>query len=78
MALYGLTRSKICELAKNGTVRARKEKPDCRSSRIVFRCSDVKEWMDNEAPKPRTEAFEPRRITAVQEQGKEGNGYERS
>ena len=65
MALYGLTRGKLLDLAKAGHVRAVKENPDSRSSRIVFRCSDVREWLETEGRPPRSEAFEPRRGHAV-------------
>lgn len=60
-ARYGITQGKLRELARSGIVRARKENPDSRTSRTVFRCSDVNEWLENEAPRPRAEAFEPRR-----------------
>jgi hypothetical protein len=60
-ALYGLTAGKLRELAKSGHVRARKENPDSRSSRIVFRCADVGDWLENEAKPPRAQAFEARR-----------------
>jgi hypothetical protein len=60
-ARYGITRRKLLELAKQGPIRARKENPDSRSARIVFRLADVKDWMENEAPTPRTQEFEPTR-----------------
>jgi hypothetical protein len=60
-ALYGIQRRRLLDLARAGHIRARKLSPDSRSSTIVFRTSDVKDWLENEAPKPRTEAFEPTR-----------------
>ena len=60
-ALYGIPRRRLLDLARAGHIRARKLSPDSRSSTIVFRTSDVKEWLENEAPKPRAEAFTPRR-----------------
>ena len=58
-ALYGIPRRRLLELARCGHIRARKLSPDSRSSTIVFRCADIKEWLENEAPKPRAEAFKP-------------------
>lgn len=66
IALYGITRGKLLELAKTGFVRAVKENPDSRSSRIVFRCSDVLEWMEQNGQRPRAEAFEPRHGLAAE------------
>ena len=60
-ALYGIPRRRLLDLARSGHIRARKLSPDSRSSTIVFRTADVKEWLENEAPTPRAEAFEPRR-----------------
>lgn len=60
-ALYGIPRRRLLDLARAGHIRARKLSPDSRSSTIVFRTADVKEWLENEAPKPRAEAFTPRR-----------------
>ena len=60
-ALYGIPRNRLLELAKSGHIRARKLSPDSRSATIVFRTADVKDWLENEAPAPRAEAFEPRR-----------------
>ena len=60
-ALYGIPRNRLLELAKSGHIRARKLSPDSRSATIVFRTADVQDWLENEAPKPRAEAFEPRR-----------------
>lgn len=68
-ALYGITRRRLFELAKEGTVRARKEKPDSRTSRIVYRLADVKDWLENEAPTPRPEAFEPCRGPGIPRTG---------
>ena len=61
VALYGVTAERLLELGRHGLIRARKLNPDSRSSRIVFRCEDVEEWLENEAPKPRADAFELRR-----------------
>lgn len=58
-ALTGLTLGKIRELAKSGHVRARKENPESRSSRIVFRVSDINDWLEHEAPSPRAQGFKP-------------------
>lgn len=60
-ALYGIPRRRLLDLARAGHIRARKLSPDSRSSTIVFRTADVKEWLENEAPAPRAEAFKPRR-----------------
>lgn len=60
-ALYGLPAGKLRELAASGHVRARKLDPDSRTSRTVFRCADVGEWLETEAPTPRTQPFEARR-----------------
>lgn len=60
-ALYGIPRRRLLDLARTGHIRARKLSPDSRSSTIVFRTADVKDWLENEAPKPRTESFEPTR-----------------
>ena len=60
-ALYGIPRRRLLDLARAGHIRARKLSPDSRSSTIVFRTADVKDWLENEAPKPRAEAFTPRR-----------------
>lgn len=62
MALYGVPRRRLLELAKAGTIRARKMDPDSRTSTIVFRTADVKDWLENEAAKPRLEAFEPTHV----------------
>ena len=75
MGLFGLTRGKVIELAKSGTIRARKEKPDSRSARVVYRCADVKDWLDNEAPAPRAEAFEPRRGPGMPRTGDDGAAH---
>ncbi len=61
-ALYGLPAGKLRELAASGHVRARKLDPDSRSSRMVFRCADVGEWLETEAPAPRAQPFEARRV----------------
>jgi hypothetical protein len=61
-ALYGIPRRRLLDLAKSGHIRARKLSPDSRSATIVFRTSDVKDWLDNEAPTPRAQAFEPRHV----------------
>lgn len=61
-ALYGIPRRRLLELAKAGHIRARKLSPDSRTATIVFRTSDVKDWLDNEAPTPRAQAFEPRHV----------------
>lgn len=61
-ALYGIPRRRLLDLAKGGHIRARKLSPDSRSATIVFRTADVKEWLENDAPKPRAEAFEPRHV----------------
>lgn len=58
-ALYGIPRRRLLELAKSGHIRARKLSPDSRSATIVFRTADVKDWLENDAPKPRAEAFPP-------------------
>lgn len=63
-ALYGLTRGKLLDLAKSGQIRAVKENPDSRSSRIVFRISDVREWLETQGRPPRVEAFESRHVVA--------------
>ena len=60
-ALYGIPRRRLLQLARSGHIRARKLSPDSRSSTIVFRTSDVKEWLENEAPKPSANAFNARR-----------------
>lgn len=60
-ALFGIPRRRLLELARAGHIRARKLSPESRSSTIVFRTADVKEWLENEAPTPRAEAFKPRR-----------------
>lgn len=75
-ALYGIPRRRLLDLARAGHIRARKLSPDSRSSTIVFRTSDVKDWLENEAPKPRAEAFEPTRgaQTAVGTPPDEGGG----
>ena len=61
-ALYGIPRRRLLDLAKSGHIRARKLSPDSRSATIVFRTADVKDWLDNEAPTPRAQAFEPRHV----------------
>jgi len=61
-ALYGIPRNRLLELAKSGHVRARKLSPDSRSATIVFRTADVKDWLENEAAKPRAEAFAPTHV----------------
>ena len=61
-ALYGIPRRRLLELAKSGHIRARKLSPDSRSATIVFRTADVKDWLENEAAKPRQEAFEPTHV----------------
>lgn len=58
MALYGVPRRRLLELAKAGTIRARKMDPESRTSAIVFRMADIKDWLENEAAKPRLEPFE--------------------
>lgn len=60
-ALYGIPKRRLFELARTGHIRARKLSPNSRTSTVVFRTSDVKDWLENEAPTPRAEAFEPRR-----------------
>ena len=77
-ALYGVTRGKLLELGKAGLVRARKENPNSRSSRIVFRCADVRDWLENEAPTPRAEAFEPRRGPGMPRTGDDSEWREES
>lgn len=73
-ALYGIPRRRLLELARTGHIRARKLSPDSRSATIVFRTADVKEWLENEAPAPRAEAFKPRREDdAVPYQGADQN-----
>jgi hypothetical protein len=69
MALYGVPRKRLLELAKENTVRARKMKPESRTSTLVYKLCDVREWLDNEAPTPRAEAFEPRRFPDVLDRG---------
>ncbi|HNX35160.1 MAG TPA: hypothetical protein PKM57_11065 [Kiritimatiellia bacterium] len=64
-ALFGIPRRRLLELARTGHIRARKLSPESRSSTIVFRTADVKEWLENEAPKPRAEFFEPTRGARV-------------
>lgn len=61
-ALYGIPRRRLLDLAKSGHIRARKLSPDSRSATIVFRTADVKDWLENEAPTPRAQAFEPRHV----------------
>ena len=61
-ALYGIPRNRLLELAKSGHIRARKLSPDSRSATIVFRTADVKDWLENEAAKPRQEAFAPTHV----------------
>ena len=61
-ALYGIPRNRLLELAKSGHVRARKMDPDSRSATIVFRTADVRDWLENEAAKPRAEAFGPTHV----------------
>lgn len=61
-ALYGIPRRRLLELAKSGHIRARKLSPDSRSATTVFRTADVRDWLENEAAKPRLEAFEPRHV----------------
>ena len=61
-ALYGIPRRRLLELAKSGHIRARKLSPDSRSATIVFRTADVKDWLENEAAKPRQEAFAPTHV----------------
>ena len=60
-ALYGLPAGKLRELAASGHVRARKLDPDSRSSRVVYRCADIGEWLDAEALNAGGRAFENRR-----------------
>ena len=60
-ALTGLTLGKIRELVKAGHVRARKENPESRTSRIVFRVSDINEWLEHEALPPKAQGFQPRK-----------------
>ena len=62
MALYGIPRRRLLELAKSGHIRARKLSPDSRSATIVFRTADVKDWLENEAAKPRLETFAPTHV----------------
>jgi hypothetical protein len=64
-ALYGIPRSRLLALAKAGFIRARKLSPNSRSATIVYRMADVKDWLENEAPQPRVQAFEPRRGAAA-------------
>ena len=61
VACFGISRAKVFALAKAGHVRARKEDPDCRSSHLVFRLSDVDEWLDKVASAPRSKPYEYRR-----------------
>ena len=56
--LYGVPTYKLLELAKAGFIRARKLEPDSRSSRTVYRCADIDDWLLNDAPKVREEKFE--------------------
>lgn len=63
--LTGLTLGKIRELVKFGHVRARKENPESRSSRIVFRVSDINDWLEHEAPAPTAQGFQPCRGSAI-------------
>ncbi len=58
-ALYGIPRHRLLELARCGHIRARKLSPESRSATIVYKTADVKEWLENEAPVPRAEAFPP-------------------
>ena len=77
-ALYGIPRRRLLELAKAGSVRARKMSPESRTSTIVYRLADVKDWMENEAPAPRAEAFEARRGTGCEAEIDEPQLSERS
>ena len=61
-ALYGIPRNRLLELAKSGHIRARKLSPDSRSATTVFRTADVRDWLENEASKPRLEAFAPTHV----------------
>jgi hypothetical protein len=71
-ALYGIPRRRLLELARCGHIRARKLSPDSRSATIVFRTADVREWLENEAPTPRAEAFAPSRGPGVPRTGDDG------
>ena len=73
-ALYGIPRRRLLDLAKSGHIRARKLSPDSRSAPIVFRTADVRDWLDNEAPTPRTQAFEPRNVGRRDEGADETDG----
>lgn len=64
-ALYGLPRARLLALAREGSIRARKLDPNSRGSTVVFRTADVKEWLENDAPTPRAELFEPVRGVAA-------------
>jgi len=70
-ALYGIPRNRLLELAKSGHIRARKLSPDSRSATIVFRTADVKDWLENEAAKPRLEAFAPTHVRPACDPGPE-------
>ena len=56
-ALYGVPRRRLLSLARAGTIRARKMSPDSRSSSMVFRMQDVRDWLEQEAPAPRARMF---------------------
>lgn len=56
-ALYGIPRRRLLELARTNHIRARKLSPESRSATVVYRTADVKDWLENEAPTPRAEAF---------------------
>lgn len=58
-ALYGIPRHRLLELARCGHIRARKLSPESRSATILFRTADVGDWLENDAPRPRAEAFPP-------------------
>jgi len=57
-ALFGIPRRRLLELARAKHIRARKLSPQSRSATVVYRTADVKDWLENEAPAPRVEAFE--------------------
>lgn len=74
-ALYGIPRRRLLELARCGHIRARKLSPDSRSATIVFRTADVKDWLEHEAPKPRSEAFGPCRGPGIPGAGDDGEDH---
>jgi hypothetical protein len=59
-ALYGIPRRRLLDLARAKHIRARKLSPESRSATVVYRTADVKDWLENEAPAPLAQAFQPR------------------